>query len=87
MEPSSYICCHSQAAICAWSADAVLCPELCDKQAIQLFQDDIEEDGETLITFHSLYNALLGMFQVMTSENWTDPCVCQSSPRPMSVLR
>lgn len=43
--------------------------------AVQLFRDQIpkvSDDGEvTPISFFSIYNAFLGMYQVLSSENWT----------------
>ncbi|KAL7418234.1 Ion transport protein-domain-containing protein [Mrakia frigida] len=41
--------------------------------AIQLFQGNIVQDGETTIIFDQIYNSFLGMYQIFSSENWTDP--------------
>ncbi|WVQ96668.1 hypothetical protein IAU59_003774 [Kwoniella sp. CBS 9459] len=38
--------------------------------ALQLFRGDLEE-GET-ITFSQTYNSFLGIYQIFSSENWTD---------------
>ncbi|KAF5020713.1 hypothetical protein F66182_7275 [Fusarium sp. NRRL 66182] len=43
--------------------------------AAQLFRGEIPlyEDGElNRISFYTIYNSFLGMYQVLTSENWTD---------------
>ena len=44
--------------------------------AVQLFRGEIPEKtpaGETIyVTFASIYNAYLGMYQILSSENWTD---------------
>lgn len=43
--------------------------------AAQIFRGELpqEDDGETLrITFATLFNSFLGMYQVLSSENWTD---------------
>ncbi|KAL3427803.1 calcium channel subunit cch1 [Phlyctema vagabunda] len=43
--------------------------------AVQLFRGEIPEfddDGETIeITFFTIYNSFLGMYQILSSENWT----------------
>ncbi|KAJ4296780.1 calcium channel protein [Kalmusia sp. IMI 367209] len=42
--------------------------------AAQLFRGEIqaEQDGETLvISFFTIYNSFLGMYQILSSENWT----------------
>jgi hypothetical protein len=42
--------------------------------AAQLLRGEIpkEEDGETLvISFYTIYNSFLGMYQILSSENWT----------------
>lgn len=43
--------------------------------AAQLFRGDIPQDdpaGDTIqVTFFNIYNAFLGMYQVLSSENWT----------------
>ncbi|CED84829.1 high-affinity cell membrane calcium channel [Phaffia rhodozyma] len=41
--------------------------------ALQLFQNDIEQDGQTMITFDQIYNSFIGMYQIFSSENWTEP--------------
>lgn len=43
--------------------------------AAQLFRGDIElyDDGElNRISFYTIYNSFLGMYQILTSENWTE---------------
>lgn len=44
--------------------------------ASQLFRGEIpqfDEDGEHIeITFNTIFNSFLGMYQILTSENWTD---------------
>lgn len=43
--------------------------------AVQLFRGDIpqEEDGETIeMTFKTIYNGYLAMYQIFSSENWND---------------
>ncbi|KAF1956154.1 calcium-channel protein CCH1 [Byssothecium circinans] len=43
--------------------------------ASQLFRGELprEEDGEMLrISFFSIYNSFLGMYQILSSENWTE---------------
>ncbi|KAM5356340.1 hypothetical protein ACJ41O_002986 [Fusarium nematophilum] len=43
--------------------------------AAQLFRGEIpvEDDGElNRISFYTIYNSFLGMYQVLTSENWTE---------------
>ena len=43
--------------------------------ASQLFRGEIplDEDGEpNRISFYTIYNCFLGMYQILTSENWTD---------------
>lgn len=53
----------------------VLITYLCAIFAVQLVRGDIPEeiDGEPVrITFFTMYNAFLGMYQVFSSENWTD---------------
>lgn len=52
----------------------ILLTFLCAIFAVQLVRGDIpaEMGGETLpITFHTLYNAFLGMYQIFSSEDWT----------------
>ena len=42
--------------------------------AAQLFRGEIpaEQDGETLaVSFYTIYNCFLGMYQILSSENWT----------------
>jgi hypothetical protein len=42
--------------------------------AAQLFRGEImaDQDGETLvISFFTIYNSFLGMYQILSSENWT----------------
>lgn len=42
--------------------------------ASQLFRGEIqaEESGDTLvISFFTIYNSFLGMYQILSSENWT----------------
>ena len=54
----------------------ILLTFLCALFAIQLVRGDIppeDEDGEPIrMTFFTIYNAFLGMYQVFSSENWTD---------------
>ena len=44
--------------------------------AVQLFRGELPEEepsGEALfVTFATIYNAYLGMYQILSSENWTD---------------
>ncbi|KAI5283389.1 calcium channel protein, partial [Ascosphaera atra] len=40
--------------------------------AIQLFKNQIPDDGDTNVTFGNIYNSFLGMYQILSSENWTD---------------
>ncbi|KAI9800334.1 MAG: hypothetical protein M1825_004104 [Sarcosagium campestre] len=44
--------------------------------AVQIFRGEIpseNSDGDTIrITFFSIYNSFLGMYQILSSENWTD---------------
>jgi hypothetical protein len=43
--------------------------------ATQLFRGELpyaSEDGETIrVSFNTLYNSFLGMYQILSSENWT----------------
>lgn len=43
--------------------------------AVQLFRGELEQqddDGnDTVATFYTIYNAFLGMYQILSSENWT----------------
>lgn len=42
--------------------------------ATQLFRGDIgpDTDGETIrVSFFNIYNSFLGMYQILSSENWT----------------
>lgn len=41
-------------------------------QAVQLFRGDIDDESIN-VDWSDMWNAFLGTFQVMTSENWTDP--------------
>lgn len=46
--------------------------------AVQFLRGDVEADSsddglESSITFKSIYNSFLGMYQIFSSENWTDP--------------
>lgn len=52
----------------------ILLTFLCALFAVQIVRGDIpsELDGEVLpITFHTCFNAFLGMYQIFSSENWT----------------
>ncbi|TGZ76287.1 hypothetical protein EX30DRAFT_399378 [Ascodesmis nigricans] len=52
----------------------ILLTFLCAIFAVQLVRGDIpaEFEGETLpITFHTMYNSFLGMYQIFSSEDWT----------------
>ncbi|KAH8197534.1 hypothetical protein TruAng_008317 [Truncatella angustata] len=43
--------------------------------AVQLFRGEIpmyEDDELNNISFYNIYNAFLGMYQILSSENWTD---------------
>jgi len=43
--------------------------------AAQLFRGEIprDEDGDTTaVTFFTIYNSFLGMYQILSSENWTE---------------
>jgi voltage-dependent calcium channel len=43
--------------------------------ASQLFRGEIpeEDDGETIrMSFFTIYNSFLGMYQILSSEGWTD---------------
>ena len=42
--------------------------------AVQLFRGEIpQKDGDsyTAVTFFTIYNSFLGMYQILSSENWT----------------
>ena len=42
--------------------------------AAQLFRGEVppEQDGDTLVvSFFTIYNSFLGMYQILSSENWT----------------
>ncbi|OJJ35434.1 hypothetical protein ASPWEDRAFT_40623 [Aspergillus wentii DTO 134E9] len=40
--------------------------------ATQLFRGQFEDDASSSITFADIYNAFLGMYIILSSENWTD---------------
>ena len=54
----------------------ILLTYLCAIFAVQLMRGDIpeeDEDGEPIrVTFFTIYNAFLGMYQIFSSENWTE---------------
>lgn len=55
--------------------------------ALQLFQGDIPHDGKAVIDFANIYNSFLGMYQIFSSENWTDPLYSVVRPRhPLPCL-
>lgn len=39
---------------------------------IQLLRGDIQQQGGTFIDWGEVFNAFLGVYQVFSSENWTD---------------
>lgn len=40
--------------------------------ATQLFRGSIPEDEDVDINFNNIYNSFLGMYQILSSENWTE---------------
>ena len=39
---------------------------------LQLLRGDLPQDGQTFITWGEVFNSFLGVYQVFSSENWTD---------------
>lgn len=53
----------------------ILLTFLCALFAVQIVRGDIpaEFDGKTTpVSFHTIWNAFLGMYQIFSSEGWTD---------------
>ncbi|KAL8666517.1 MAG: hypothetical protein Q9202_001315 [Teloschistes flavicans] len=50
--------------------------------AVQIFRGEIPSGDDTRITFANIYNSFIGMYQVLSSENWTSLMYSATSAEP-----